>query len=224
MNRDRLAGSAWSEPGTVAGFVRSTPNPTLIEYARGTLANVRTNRLLDVGCGAGRNAIALAGLGWDVVGIDLSWPMLQAATERAVNGRFNLALAPMDALPLGDRSVDFVVAHGIWNLARSGHEFRCGIAEAARVLRPGGRVFVFTFSRSTLPLAAEPIEGERFVYTHFSGHPQCFLTADQLRDELDRAGFSPDTRLPLRELNRPPLLDLRTKGVPVIYEGGFRFG
>ena len=104
--------------------------------------------MLDIGCGAGRNAVSLAELGWDVIGTDLSWPMLQAAAERTVRGRLRLALAPMDRLPIRDRSVDFVVAHGIWNLARSGDEFRRGIAEAARVSRSGGALFVFTFSRT----------------------------------------------------------------------------
>jgi SAM-dependent methyltransferase len=219
---DPLSGSAWNEPRTVAGFVRSNPNPALIEYARRNLSR-ESNRLLDVGCGAARNSIALAELGWDVIGTDLSWPMLQAAAERPVRGRLGLALAPMDGLPIRDRSVDFVVAHGIWNLAKSGYEFRRGIAEAARVSRQGGALFVFTFSRSTLPPAAQPVEGESFVYTHFSGHPQCFVTAEQLLDELHRAGFSPDGCLPLRELNRPPALELRMTGVPVIYQGGFRY-
>ena len=219
---DPLDGSAWRDPGTVAGFVRSAPNATLIEYAKWNLADRASNRLLDVGCGAGRNAQPLADLGWDVVGTDLSWPMLRAAAERPVRGRLGLALAPMDRLPMRDRSVDFVVAHGIWNLARSGAEFRRGIAEAARVSRAGGALFVFTFSRTTLSPGARPVEGETFVYTDFSGQPQCFVTAEQLLGELHQAGFSPDARLPLSELNRPPSLGLRTTGVPVIYEGGFR--
>jgi ubiquinone/menaquinone biosynthesis C-methylase UbiE len=119
--------------------------------------------LLDVGCGAGRNSVALAELGWDVIGTDLSWPMLLAAAERPVHGRLGLALAPMDRLPIRDRSVDLVVAHGVWNLARSGAEFRRGVAEAARVSRIGGSLFVFTFSRKTLPSSARPVEGETIV-------------------------------------------------------------
>jgi ubiquinone/menaquinone biosynthesis C-methylase UbiE len=54
----------------------------------------------------------------------------------------------MDRLPLGDASIDLVVAHGIWNLARSAAEFRRAIAEAARVARPDAGLFVFTFSRA----------------------------------------------------------------------------
>jgi SAM-dependent methyltransferase len=39
--------------------------------------------VLDLGCGAGRNAIQLARLGWKVLGSDLSWPMFCAAAQRA---------------------------------------------------------------------------------------------------------------------------------------------
>jgi hypothetical protein len=60
------------------------------------------------------------------------------------------------------------------------------------------------------------------VFTQFSGQPQCFLTAEQLLEELAAASFFPDPGVPLRELNRPAPGALRTAGGPVIYEGGFR--
>jgi SAM-dependent methyltransferase len=220
--KDPLAGSSWSEPGTVAGFVRAVPNPALIDYARRNLVAHAANRLLDVGCGAGRNALALAEIGWNVTGTDLSWPMLHAAGQRPASRRPHFVLAPMDALPIADRSIDLIVAHGVWNLAGSGTEFRRAINEAARVCRPGGALFVFTFSRHALPLSAQPVDGEAIVYTQFSGRPQCFVTAEQLVDELGAAGFTSDDHLPLQELNRPTGATIRTAGAPVIFQGGFR--
>ena len=73
----------------------------------------------------------------------------RAAADSHANG-FDLVLAPMDSLPFVSNAFDFVVAHGIWNLARSGQEFRRAAAEAARVARPGAPLFLFTFSRHTL--------------------------------------------------------------------------
>jgi hypothetical protein len=128
----------------------------------------------------------------------------------------------MDALPVCSRSVDLVIAHGIWNLARSGLEFRRAIAEAARVATAGAALFVFTFSRHTLPSSATPVAGESFVFTQFSGSSQVFLTEDQLFEELHAAGFVPDPALPLRELNVPAPGQVRSAGPPVIYEAGFR--
>jgi SAM-dependent methyltransferase len=224
--RDPLAGSAWSTPAIVAGFARSSPNEALLRFARRERRRLAYGRLLDVGCGAGRNAVPLALDGWDVVGTDLSWPMLRAAGRRVSRedpkGRVRFALAPMDRSPVPAGSIDLVVAHGIWNLARSGEEWRRAISEAARAARPGAALFVFTFSRHTLPPDAPPVEGERFVFTQFSGQPQCFVTEDELRSELLAFGFTPDPEVPLREHNRRHGRTLHAGGSPVIYEAVFR--
>lgn len=210
----------------VAGFAAAPPNADLVRIANDELRRAWGTRLLDIGCGAGRNAVPLASLGWHVVGLDLSMPMLQAAVGRVrgeqVTGRLHVAQASMAQLPVRDRSCDFVIAHGIWNLARSTAEFRQAVREAMRVARRGAPLFVFTFSRHTLPPETEPVPGERFVFTEFSGAPQCFLTEEQLVEELAAAGFAPEPEVPLREHNRPRPGSLRTGNAPVIYEGLFR--
>ena len=215
--------SRWSAPDAVHGFATSPPNSTLLDYASRVQPRRASLRVLDIGCGAGRNAVPLACSGARVVGTDLSWPMLLAAAARQTRGHLHLAHAAMDALPIRDRASDLIVAHGIWNLARSGIEFRRAVREAARVAAPDARLFVFTFSRHTLTPDAELVAGETFVYTQFSGEPQVFLTQAQLLDELQQTGFVPDPELPLRELNVPPPGRVRLGGPPVIYEGGFRF-
>lgn len=224
---DPLAGSAWSDARTVAGFAQGTANATLLQCAADELLRARSGRLLDIGCGAGRNAVPLAERGWHVLGTDLSWPMLQAAGARAEAStcpeRLRVALAPMEALPVRDGVVDFLVAHGIWNLSPSAAMFRLAVREAARVARRDAALFVFTFSRTTLAADVMPVEGEPFVFTQFSGQPQCFLTAEELVAELGAAGFAPDPALPLREHNapRPGALPQSATG-PVIHEGLFR--
>lgn len=224
MTRDPLAGSPWSAPGTVAGFVTSPPNEVLLRYATGRRAPGTRPVAIDVGCGAGRNSVPLAESGWEVFGTDLSWPMLQAAMDRARTGhlseRIHLALAAMDRLPVRNGSADLVIAHGIWNLAQSTAEFRRGVREAARIARHGAGLFVFTFSRHTLPDTVTPVEGEAFVYTEFSGQPQCFLTDAQLIEEVGAAGFVPDPAVPLTEYNRPRPGLVSTRA-PVIYEAAF---
>jgi hypothetical protein len=95
------------------------------------------------------------------------------------------------------------------------------VREAARVARPGAGLFVFTFSRHTLPAEVRPVTGETFVFTNFSGQPQCFLTEVELVTELAGAGFVPDPAVPLTEYNRPGP-GTRVSGAPVIYEAAFR--
>ena len=224
---DPLANSAWSRPATVAGFMQSAPNDVLLRYAEGERRRVPSARALDLGCGAGRNALPLARSGWAVVGVDLSWPMVTAAASRAreeaTHGRLQFVLSPMDALPIRARSIDLIIAHGVWNLARSAVEFRRALAEATRVARLGAGLFVFTFSRNTLPPHLQPVAGEPFVFTEFSGEPQCFLTENQLMSELAAAGFALDPTVPLTEYNRPRPGASPTGTVPVIYEAAFRF-
>jgi SAM-dependent methyltransferase len=220
--------SPWNRAETVAGFAQSPPNDTLMAFAAAELGRLGGHGLaVDIGCGAGRNAVPLAESGWNVFGVDLSLPMLSAAHERARalprGRRFDVVRASMDALPLRDRCGDLVIAHGVWNLARTARAMRAAVAEAARVSKPGAALFVFTFSRHTLPPDAVPVEGEPFVYTDFSGEPQCFLAEDQLLDEMRVRGFQPDDAVPLREHNLPKPGALRSARVPVIYEAAFRF-
>ncbi len=196
-----------------------------------TFARAELDRLgglgtvVDIGCGAARNAVPLAEMGWSVIGTDLSTPMLEAAATRAdaqgVATRVQWHSAPMETLPLPDACADLVIAHGIWNLAQSSAQFRQGVREAARVAKPGAALFVFTFSRHTLPAAVAPVPGEPFVFTQFSGQPQCFLTETQLVDEMCDAGFDREPAVPLREYNRPTHATVQISG-PVIYEAVFR--
>ena len=219
--------SPWNRPETVAGFTRTPPNAELLRFAETKRRLVGNGWALDLGCGAGRNALPLAHLGWRVLGLDLSEPMLQEFARRVrdqeLTRHCHLARSVMDRLPLRDRSCDLLVAHGIWNLAHSGAEFRAAVREAARVARPDAGLFVFTFSRTTLGDDARPIEGETFVFDDFSGEPQCFLTAEQLTAELAAEKFVADPALPPTELNRRPRNALTMAQAPVIHQGAFRY-
>jgi len=210
----------WNSPETVARFSASPPNAELMAFAANELCcGGDSSRLLDIGCGAGSNAIPLARIGWNVLGLDLSGPMLEAAVRRAQEEKLTTHLhfkhAPMDQLPVADQSYDFIVAHGIWNLARSAAEFREALREAARAARPNAALFVFTFSRNTLSPEIKPVSGEPFIFTEFSGAPQCFLTEEQLIKELAAAGFTQELGIPIKEYPRDG-------NRPTIYEGIFR--
>src|SRR3954468_20996190 len=101
-------------------------------------------------------------------------------------------------------------------------QFRRAVEDAARAARAHAALFVFAFSRHTLPPQIHPVAGESFVFTEFSGDPQCFLTEANLDDELNRVGFVRDPAVALTEYNRPAPGMLRTRGAPVIYEAAYR--
>ena len=131
---------------------------------------IRVLSVFDIGCGAGRNAVLLACSGARVIGTDLSWLMLLAAAGRETHGRLHLAHAPMDAPPVRDRASDLIVAHGIWNLAGSGIEFRRAVRRR-RVLAAPERDCSCSPSRATRSGRMGLAPGERFVFTRSS--PGC---------------------------------------------------
>lgn len=222
---DPLKGTAWSDASVVSGFARGRPNPVLMEWVAREARRQARLRVLDIGCGAGRNALPIAEGGHDIVGIDLSSAMLEAATGRSrqgsLAGRTWWVLSPSAALPLREASFDLVIAHGIWNLSKTDAEFRNAVREAARVARPHALLFVFTFSRHTLPDDDQPAAGQQLVFSQFSGKPQCFLSQDQLIAEMADAGFHQERGTVIQEYNRPEPVTL-SSGAPVIYEGVFR--
>ena len=95
-------------------------------------------RLLDVACGPGHVAAAAARRGATVIGVDFSTAMVDRATEQYSNLEFHVGDA--EALDFSKESFDAVVMNfGMLHLARPD----TAIAEAFRVLRPGGR-YAFT--------------------------------------------------------------------------------
>ncbi len=206
----------WNSPEIVASFRRSRPSASLLEFTEELASgaeHTRRLRILDIGCGAGRNSVPLARAGHTVFGIDVARSMIEAAHEHAVeagvSSRCTFRPGRMDALPLDEPGFDLIVAHGVWNLAESEETFRAAVAEAARLSRPGASLFVTTFSRNTLPPEAQPVAGTRFVFTDFNGSPQCFLREHELREELAEAGFSVAPDRPVVELNRPAAWEQR---------------
>ncbi len=93
--------------------------------------------LLDVGCGTGFHLPRFAERGARVVGVEPHLPLVRRAADRlrARASRARVLAGAAEALPFADRSVD--VAHARWAYF-FGPGCEPGLAELARVLRPGG--------------------------------------------------------------------------------------
>jgi demethylmenaquinone methyltransferase/2-methoxy-6-polyprenyl-1,4-benzoquinol methylase len=110
-------------------------------------------RALDFCCGTGDIAFELASRGCDVIGLDFSEAMLTVARERKArleknpqNPAGNVAFVQGDAMATGMPSESFdvvTVGYGLRNLS----DWKAGIAEMVRVLKPGGRVLVLDFGK-----------------------------------------------------------------------------
>jgi demethylmenaquinone methyltransferase/2-methoxy-6-polyprenyl-1,4-benzoquinol methylase len=134
------------------------------------LAQVRPGqRALDLCCGTGDVAFALADAGAQVTAADFSQPMLQVARQRSSSRRnrwqeiltFPLFLqADALHLPFPATAFDIVtISYGLRNLA----DFRAGLVEMLRVLKPGGRLLILDFGKPDFG----PWRAAYFTYLRF---------------------------------------------------------
>jgi SAM-dependent methyltransferase len=125
-------------------FTELVEGPNAEELAFEAVAEVRPERVLEVGSGLGYLAERIQReLGAEVVALDLSPRMVDLARERGVDAR----VGDVQELPFGEAEFDVAVAN--WMLYHVPDLDRA-LAELARVLRPGGRLVAATFGEDQL--------------------------------------------------------------------------
>ena len=105
-------------------------------------------RALDVCCGTGDLATALASDGAETVGLDFNAPMLDVARSRKNAASVRFVQGDAQQLPFSDSAFDVVtVGYGLRNLA----SWEAGLREMVRVARPGARLLVLDFGKPANP-------------------------------------------------------------------------
>lgn len=144
------------------------------------IAEEAVGDLLDIGTGTGRILEILADKVGRAVGVDLSPDMLLMARSKLERARLrNCAVrkGDMNHLPLGDASFDAVTIHQVLHYAERPAK---AIQEAARVLRPGGRLFIVDFQAHDLDYLRSEHE-----------HRWLGFEEDKMADWLNAAGLDP---------------------------------
>jgi demethylmenaquinone methyltransferase / 2-methoxy-6-polyprenyl-1,4-benzoquinol methylase len=181
------------------------------------VARVQPRRVLDVATGSGDLAAAIqkACPSAHVMGADFCAPMLAHAQARGLR---DLVVADGLRLPCADASLDVItVGFGLRNMANYGAALR----EWARVLRPGGRLFILDFSLPQIPLVrvgyrfylhwvlptiAGLLTGEKSAYAYLGGSIETFPTGEAMQALVRENGFATCAWQPL------------TLGVAALYE------
>lgn len=155
-------------------------------------------RILDVAAGTGTSSQALLVSGSEVVAADFSKGMLEEGAKRHPDLKFVFADAMK--LPFGDGEFDVVtISFGLRNV-QSHH---VALKEFLRVLKPGGRLVVCEFSRvsgllvilylwylrKVLPLVARAFSSNPDAYTYLSDSIEAWPDQEQLKLDIERAGF-----------------------------------
>lgn len=162
-------------------------------------------RILDLCCGTGDVLFHLEDRGAaQVVGADFCHPMLALAKQKAESRGRPARLVEADALelPLADNSLDAIsIAFGFRNLAN----YRAGLAEFHRVLKPGGVLVILEFShprgwlmklsygfysRVVVPAVGALVSGSREAYGYLPESIRLFPGAQELGSMLQSSGFA----------------------------------
>jgi demethylmenaquinone methyltransferase/2-methoxy-6-polyprenyl-1,4-benzoquinol methylase len=156
-------------------------------------------------CGTGDVLLSLEqqGGGAAIYGSDFCHPMLIEARRKVAAHKLRSPLFEADALalPLASNSLDLVtVAFGFRNLTN----YRHGLDELARVLKPGGTLAILEFSQPTnrafaglygffstrvLPFVGGMISGSRDAYSYLPESIKKFPGAEGLAEQMRAAGF-----------------------------------
>jgi demethylmenaquinone methyltransferase / 2-methoxy-6-polyprenyl-1,4-benzoquinol methylase len=165
-------------------------------------------RLLDVAGGTGDIAFRFLGRApqASAVVLDLTESMLGEGRKRAeaqkLSDRLDWVVGDAMALPFGSAEFDvYTISFGIRNVTRIGD----ALAEAYRVLKPGGRIMVLEFSQlpnpgmqwaydrysfNVIPAMGQAIAGDRESYQYLVESIRRFPDQDSFAGMITEAGFA----------------------------------
>jgi 2-polyprenyl-6-hydroxyphenyl methylase/3-demethylubiquinone-9 3-methyltransferase len=164
----RLAGEWWNPDGAFAPLHKF--NPVRLQFIRDAAAahfgrDVRSARpfaglsLLDLGCGGGLIAEPMARLGFVVTGCDAGADTVRAADAHAEGRGLPLTYRCATAEELGAEGESFDVVLAL-EVAEHVNDVDAFLAAVARLVRPGGLLFVATINKTLKALALAKIAAE----------------------------------------------------------------
>ena len=123
--------------GLLVGLTMIAGRGTTAQLAADLTGVTRDDHVVDVGCGPGTAVRAAARRGATVTGVDPAPVMLSLARRLTRNSSITWREGAAESLPLPDG-----VATVLWSLStvHHWHDIDAGLAEARRVLAPGGRL------------------------------------------------------------------------------------
>lgn len=186
---------AWDERYRAADLVWGLPPNRWVEQET---AELTPGRALDLACGEGRNALWLAGRGWQVTAADFSQVGLDKgrALEEHSDAATPVQWRRADATVYRpDEPVDLAL---ICYLQLPAEQRRAAVRNAASALAPGGTLLVIGHDSANL---AEGTGGPQ--------DPQVLFTAQDVADDLDGTGLQIDraeaVRRPVEGAPRPAI-------------------
>ena len=125
-------------------------------------------RILDAGCGSGRNLVYLLRQGYEVYGVDADPQAVTAVRRLAADlapafPMENFRLELVEAMSFPDAFADVVLSSAVLHFARDDDHFQAMLRGTWRVLRPGGMLFCRLASNIGMEQQVKRIAGRRFA-------------------------------------------------------------
>lgn len=141
-----------------------------------------TSKILDAGCGGGRNIVWFLRNDFEVFGIDQNENAVeycrQLAKEFAPNlPSENFQIAPVEKIPFANESFDLVISSAVLHFAKDENHFNKMFEEMWRVLRPTGILFARLASDIGIETLVKLIDGRRYLLPDGS---ERFLVDEQM--------------------------------------------
>jgi tellurite methyltransferase len=136
------------------------------QLLKGTYDNC--HKILDAGCGGGRNLVYLLQNGFEVYGIDPSAEAIEAVKALSqklspANSRDNFKVAFAEDLPFEDSYFDLVISSAVLHFANNVEHFDRMLHSMWRVLKPGGYFFARLASGIGIESLVQPLGNGRYL-------------------------------------------------------------
>jgi len=126
------------------------------------------HKIIDAGCGGGRNLVHFLQNGFDVYGIDPNHNAVSTVQQLARDlmpniPKDNFKVAAAENMPFGDAEFDLVMSSAVLHFAQSKVHFEAMLNEMWRVLKPGGYFFARLASDIGIETLVKPIGNGRYL-------------------------------------------------------------
>jgi len=125
-------------------------------------------RIVDAGCGGGRNLVYFLREGYEVFGADADPQAIDSVRRLAASlapalPASNFRVEPVEAMSFPDSSSDVVIVSAVLHFARDDNQFNAMLRGAWRVLQPGGLLFCRLASSIGIETQVRQLAGRRFL-------------------------------------------------------------
>ena len=198
----RFVQESWEVPDHVSAYAKWAREIGLWDSERLLVSRYlsKTDRILDIGCGAGRMTIGLYRLGYtNIQGVDLSTGMIEEARSLVEEVGFAIPFDVGDATDLqyGGSSFDGALFCGQAFTSIPGRDIRLrALAEVHRVLRPGGHFIFTTHDRDAVREFADFWREEKLRWENGSQDTRLLEFGDRI---IEDHGTSTFIHIPTRD-------------------------